>query len=233
MKLFSRNVLPAIVAACVLGSATVQAESVYQFAFDQATYQVNPGAQVLVNVYLQEQVTGGSTSVLATEGLVGAGVHVAFDLPPLPSDPARITGVKDILLNDGPGAFAGGFQSIMLSPRSYAQFIERVDTLGDPVHATDLGGGLFRILVGALRFTAGQIAGETTWIVAGDISDSHELITGGGASLDTLVAPGRSGIEVRSAVGAVPEPSGLIGLTIGMFGAGGYAVARRRGRAAS
>jgi hypothetical protein len=121
----------------------------------------------------------------------------------------------------------------MLSPGSYAQLIEMVDTLSDPVRATDLGGGLFRILVGAFRFTAGQIAGETTWIVAGDISDSYALITGEGAYLDTLVAPGRAGIEVRSAIEAVPEPSGLIGLTIGILGTGGYAVARRLGRAAS
>jgi hypothetical protein len=233
MKLFSRNVLPAIVAACALGSSVADAGSTYQFTFDQASYQVDPGAQVLVNVYLQEQVSDGSASVLATEGLIGAGVRVSFDQSSLPSDPARITGVGNILLNDGPGAFSGGFQSAEVAPGSYAQLMETVDSLSAPVHATNLGVGLFRILIGTFRFTAGQIAGQTTWITAGDIPDSSDLITGGGVALDSLVTPGRASIEVRSAVGAVPEPSGLIGLTIGILGTGGYAVARRRGRAVS
>jgi hypothetical protein len=110
-----------------------------------------------------------------------------------------------------------------------------VDSRSGPVYATDLGGGLFQILIGTVRFTAGQIAGQTTWIQAGDIPVWSNLITGGGAALDPLVTAGRASIEVRSADAdpAVPEPSGLIGLTIGILGAGGYAVARRRGRGVS
>ena len=82
-----------------------RAGSAYQFAFDQSTYQVDPGGQVLVNVYLQEQVSGGTSSVLATDGLIGAGMRVSFDLAPLPSDPAKVLGVGDVIPNDGPGGF--------------------------------------------------------------------------------------------------------------------------------
>jgi hypothetical protein len=64
--------------ACALSPAWAQAGSVYSYVFDQTMYEVDPGAQVLVNVFLQEQITGGSASVLATEGLIGAGARVSF-----------------------------------------------------------------------------------------------------------------------------------------------------------
>ena len=67
-----------------------RAGSTYQLVFDQSTYQVDPGGQVSVSVYLQEQVSGGTSSVLATDGLISAGLRVSFDLAPLPSDPAKI-----------------------------------------------------------------------------------------------------------------------------------------------
>ena len=76
------------------------------------------------------------------------------------------------------------------------------------MYSTDQGDGLFRILIGTFRFTAGLIAGQTTSFEAGDIPGSSDLITGGGAALDSLVTTsGRASIEVRSAVAAVPEPS--------------------------
>ena len=56
-------------------ASVAEAGSVYQFAFDQLTYEVDPGTQVLVNVFLQEQVSAGTSSVLATDGLIGAGVR--------------------------------------------------------------------------------------------------------------------------------------------------------------
>lgn len=231
MRNLTRILLAAVVAPCLLAPSMAEAGSVYQFAFDQSTYQADPGGQVQVNVYLQERVSDGTASVLATEGLIGAGVRVAFDLSPLPSDPARIGKLGDISLNDGPGAFSGGFQSTGLAAGSYAQLTETVDLFSPAVTATDLGGGLYQILLGTFRFTTGSIAGQTTLIEALDIPGSSDVITGSGSTLDPLIAPGRAGIWVEVGTSAVPEPSSLLGLTIGMICAGGYAVARRRDRA--
>lgn len=98
--------------------------------------------------------------------------------------------------------------------------------------ATDLGGGLFQILIGSFRFTAGTIPSQVTTIQAGDIPGAFEdWITGAGDVLDPIISSGKAGIQVRGA--AVPEPSGLVGLTIGFVCAGGYGVARRRHRRAA
>ncbi len=85
-----------------------------------------------------------------------------------------------------------------MAPRSYAQLTETTDVLGGPVYATDQGDGLFRILIGTFRFTAGLIAGQTTSLEAGDIPGSSDLITGGAAALDSLVTT-RGGRASRSA----------------------------------
>ena len=102
--------LPAIAAtlAFLFVPSLAHADSAYQLVFDQGAYQVDPGAQLSVNVYLQEQVSGGSASVLATDGLISAGLRVSFDLSPLPSDPAKILSDSDVTPNDGPARSPAG-----------------------------------------------------------------------------------------------------------------------------
>ncbi len=234
MSSLRRMFLRAAAAVCVLGSPVAEAGSLYQLVFDQSNYQVDPGGQVVVNVFLQEQVSGGSSSVLATDGLIGAGVRVSFDLPPLPSEPASILGTGDVTPNDGPGGFTGGFQSVSVTPGSHADLTETTEIGSPAVFATDLGGGLFQILIGSFRFTAGSIAGQTTSIQAGDIpgGNNEDWFTGSEQPLDDLISPGTASIQVRG--GAVPEPSSLVGLMLGLIGAGGYAIARGpRGMSAS
>ena len=217
----------AVVLACVLMLSPARAGSAYQLVFNQSTYQVDAGGDASVGVYLQEQVSGGSASVLATDGLIGAGVRISFDVAPLPGDPAKVLSVADVTSNDGPGGFSGGFQSVALMPGSYVHLTETVNLAAPAVIADDLGGGLYQIFIGSFRFTAGLIAGETTTIRAGDIPGaSQDWITGTGDVLDPMISAGTSTITVRGA--AVPEPSSLIGLTIGLLGVGGYAIARRR-----
>ena len=67
-----------------------------------------------------------------------------------------------------------------------------------------------------------------TTIQAGDIPGTfQDWITGVGDELDPLISAGTARIEVRGA--AVPEPSGLIGLTVGLLGAGEAMVPRDGG----
>ncbi len=224
MRSTKRLLALAVTGACLLASSIAEAGSVYQFAFGQTTYQVDPGSQVLVDVYLQEQVSGGSASVLASDGLIGVGVRVSFDVSPLPSDPARILHVSDVTSNDAPGGFVG-YQGAAVAPGSFADLSESIGILDSPVTATDLGGGLYRILIGTFRFTAGSIADQTTLIQATDIPGLSDTVTGGGADLDSLISAGTASIEVRA--GAVPEPSSWVAMALGVIGAGGYGLARR------
>jgi hypothetical protein len=214
-----RTLVCMLALAYALSPAWAEAGSTYAFAFDQAAYQVGAGATVEVNVFLQEQVSDGSVSVLATEGLIGAGVRLSFDLSPLPSDPAQILSVSDVILNDGSSGFGGSFQSITLSAGSHADITETVDLFNPAVLATSVGGDLYQILLGTFRFTAGAIDGQTTLIQAGDIPGASDTVTDSGLVIDgQIVSSAISRIQVGPA--SVPEPSSVIALAIGMIGLG-------------
>jgi hypothetical protein len=208
--------------AMILGSnpASVEAASVYEFAFGQSVYQADPGAEVLVDVYLRESVSDGTASVLATDGLIGAGLRLSFGLSPLPSNPATLSSESDVMPNDGAGGFDGAFQSIDLVSGSHVDLTETTDLLSPAVLAEDLGGGVFQILLGTFRFVAGSIGGQTTLLRAEDIAAPFsDTITGGGEELDVLIASGTASIRVSS-VSAVPEPSSWVGLMLGLSGLG-------------
>jgi hypothetical protein len=212
--------------ACVLLPSSAEAGSIYAYAFDQTAYQVDAGATVEVKVFLQEQVSSGSVSVLATEGLIGAGVRVSFDLSPLPGDPAKILSASDVILNDGSGGFGGSFQSITLSAGSHADITETVDLFSPAVLATSVGGNLYQILLGTFRFTAGAIDGQTTLIQAGDIPGASDTVTDSGLAIDgQIVSSAISRIQVNSA--SVPEPSSVVALAIGMLGLGCHGIVLR------
>jgi hypothetical protein len=212
--------------ACALSPAWAQAGSSYSYVFDQPTYQVDPGSQVLVKVFLQEHITDGSLSVLATEGLVGAGVRVSFDLSPLPGDPAKVLSAGDVIPNDGSGAFDGGFQSIALVPGSYADLTESVDLFSPAVLGTQAGADLYQVLLGTFRFTAGAIVGQTTLIQASDIPGTLDTVTTSDSIIDgQILSSAVAQFQVGTA--AVPEPSSVITLTLGMIALGCFGTTQR------
>jgi hypothetical protein len=194
----------------LLTCGTARADFMYQFAFDQANYNVAPGGTVDVQVFLQETVSGGSTSRLSSDGLISAGVKVRFD-ESAPSDPAKILATADMSFNPA-------FNSTVLDLRTLSagtsgQLTEAVG-LGSPaVHATG-GPTTFSVLVGTYHFTAGSTAGQVTHLRA-TLPSLASNVTGTGLRLDPLIGDGSATITTGAQV--VPEPSSLVLLAIGVL----------------
>ena len=192
-----------------LGDA--HADFMYQFA--QSAYQVNPGQTVDVAVFLRETVAPGDMSLLATEGLFGAGVRIRWDVPPVPTQPARVLAVADIFDNPAFGTVSG--LDVLLTSAGLA---ENVGLSPDGVLASGSGPN-FDILLGTFRFTAGTIGGEVTHLRATDFDPaSFDTLTNiNGTPLDDLIADANATITVKNKGGAtVPEPSSLPLLFVGM-----------------
>lgn len=211
------------VSACLSWTGEAHAELIYRYVFDRPVYTVAPGETVLVNTFLQETVTGGDTSRLATEGLIGAGVRVRFDIPPAPGSPAQVLNLSDILPNTADFDDAI-FQFTDLAPGSLAELTEVVDLASPPVLGTELTPGIFRVFLGSFRFTAGSALGEVTTVSALDSPRTEDTITGTGLVLDGLIESGDSTIRVS----AVPEPSALTLVGTGALGLIGYSWRRHR-----
>ncbi len=190
-----------------------RADFVYSYAFDRANYTADPGGTVEVRVFLQEVVTGGDRSRLANDGLVSAGVRVRFDVAPLPSRPAGVANLADILPNLV--AFDDPFGPVKgLGLGSYAEFTETVGLTSPAIHATSIAPDTFRVFLGSFRFTVGSVPGEVTTIRALDVPTTNDTITGTGFELDPLIRVGEATIGMT----AVPEPRSVILLALGLVG---------------
>ena len=77
-----RKVLFSLACWLTLGLASSQASVDYRYIADQTSYAGLPGTLVTVNLYLQETVTGASTSLIFKEGgLFGADGLAPWDEP--------------------------------------------------------------------------------------------------------------------------------------------------------
>jgi hypothetical protein len=215
--------LMALAALWALGGGTAQA-ALYEFSFNQSNFTVSPGGTVDVPVFLRETVSPGEVSLLHDFGLVGAGVKVTFDVPPVPAHPARVLSAADIIPN--PAFDLIGDRSV--TPGSSAQLLE--GTFLAPAVKAQGSGPVYDILLGTFRFTAGSEAGEVTHLRAGDfdITGNFNVVnTLPPTVLDPLIREGTATITVVLAV--VPEPAALILTALGGAGLLGYAW-RRRGQ---
>ncbi len=205
-KLFVAPIMGlAVVWSSLFSTNQASADLVYQYVFDKSVYTADAGGFVDVQISLLETVTESDTSLLATEGLVGAGVRVRFDLAPIPSHPATVASLGDILPNTAAFDDPFGYDTDLVAGSS-AGFSVAVDIASPAVFGSIVGPNQYRIELGVFRFTAGIVPGEATFLTAIDRSGADETITGtNGFVLDGQIRAGFARIEVRS----IPEPSSM------------------------
>src|SRR5258708_14831882 len=84
-------VFSAIAASCLGLAHQAAAAVVYSYVTDKSAYTGAPGSSVVVDVYLKEDLTNGSTSFLASDNGLSA-FAVAISKSNAPAAPATITG---------------------------------------------------------------------------------------------------------------------------------------------
>jgi hypothetical protein len=193
----------------LLGART-DAAVVFRFATDRTSYQVVPGGRVAVHVLLEEQIGPTDVSVLATEGgLFSAGLKLA-PVPPLPTYPAAVAGLSDIV--GDPGFTGGSLKN--LSPLTLILndgLFDEPGPIGDPA-----GNGIRQVHLASFTFTASTIPGQVTTIKVTDYDDfgkSSDTLTWPGTELDNAITPGQFTITT-----VVPEPgTGFTLLAVGLL----------------
>lgn len=204
-------------AAVLLVPLAAQAEVKFSFVTDQSVYSAGPSQRVPVQIFLQETISGGDTSLLGAEsGLFSAGLKLTM-LSPLPIQPARVLGIGDIKAD---AAFTGGsIKSVSLLTLLLADGI-----LDEPGPEGDvLPSGVRRVPLGIFIFTTAPIYGQSTQMRVGDYDDfgkSSDTLTWVGTELDNAISPGSFTISV------VSEPAVFIPLIL----TAGFLAQRQSGR---
>jgi hypothetical protein len=173
----------------------------YTFSFGQDVFTARPGETVDVPVYFQETVgpPGNSVLVPGGVGLVGAGVRVVFSDPPQPTQPSCVLGVSDIVPNP---SFDVPTPSLSLG----AAGLELARLASGTVTGAEYSPGVYRVLLGTFRFTAGEVGGESTPIRAADFDPGFDdFVTG-----DLNVLDGSPISEAQAKITVVPEPGSLL-----------------------
>jgi hypothetical protein len=181
-------------------SAASQNFNSYEYTFGQSIFSVMPGGTVEVPVYFQETVGSQDISILAPSGsgLVGAGVQVICSDSPQPMQPARITALSDIIANP---AFDVPTPSLTAPGAKLALG----KLVGPAVKGEEFSDGVYRLLLGTFRFTAGNVPNEFTPIRATDFDTGFsDFVTGSGKVLDASPIP-----DARATIAVIPEPSSL------------------------
>jgi len=181
--------------ACLVGlGSSTASQAAYRFEFDQAEYQVNPGENVTVSLFVAQD---GGSDLLTTEGLFGVSTQLFYNEAPFASDPAQILALADIVRNpqfDDP--LSGPSRTLATGgSRGTAEYAFAVLNVLAPVFPPALDPN--RILLVTYTFKAGSIEGERTSLRALAL----DILTGEGTDLTGLTLPGESSILI------IPEPA--------------------------
>lgn len=221
-----RYALIIAVATCIHASGA-WATPTYQYVTDQSNYTYTPGASVPVNVFLQETIQVGDTSLLQSEGMFGVGVRVKFNEPTVPAHPAVVSSTSNITPNAGLDVAPFTVKDVVAGVS--AGLSGAIPISGSALSPT--GGPLvYKTLIGQFLFTtsASALPGEVTHVKAMDYDATDSNVTNTTlTSLDSLISTSNFTLTAAGS-SSVPEPGSL--LLVGVVGAGamGYRRWRRR-----
>ncbi len=235
-----RKILLSLACWATVGLAVSHAEVDYRYVADQTSYAGLPGSLVTVNLYLQETVTAGSTSLIFDGGgLFGAAVVVTR----INTGDAAIYGSSpvdnDFKIAPNTAASPIGFGPVPTivsqAPATASQsgLIVNADVPGngaDGPKFTDGGPDVRKILLGTLNITVGS---KTTVFAVSDYGPTNATVTQMGTDLDvsasthTGASEPVAGIFTFRVVNVIPEPTSMA--LCGLLACGmSYAGYRRR-----
>jgi hypothetical protein len=213
------KLLPCLLVTVVLAifAGQARADLVYSLVTDHATYNVAADGAVSVDVYLQETLTGGSSSgLVAQNGLFS--FDVAVDVASAPSDPAAVTA----------SAVNPGFNGVVNNVPPMIVIADRDLFELDGVQPTMIDATTYRVLLATFTIEGGSLLGETTTFSVADYT--NPLTPGADENtfywddiaatnpLDAAIVAGSFDVTV------IPEPASMSLLTLG----GLMALRRRR-----
>jgi hypothetical protein len=177
-----------VLAGCACLASPVHAAITYQYVTDQTTYTATgAGATVNVQLFLQETLTNGDTSLInptagtANSGLFGAGVAVQ-QTGTVPTNASTISTIATnqtaIGVGGGFGTNSATFDQTNVTPATppnsgtSAALIESIPVGTAQGPTTDSTG---RILLGTLTLTAGAAGTTTTFSITSFTNSANPL----------------------------------------------------------
>lgn len=220
-----RRSIGLVVLVASLSAGPALAASMYEFGFDSSTYEVAPGQNLTVSVYLYETITAGDTSVLATAKIMSTGVRISYDSTSTATDPVTLASVANPI--QGGPAFtdeSGDFGDWVTTYSTPSEFTSVGTGAANPIAGLELsswtevpgvevagsGGRKYSILLGTVTLTAGDILEETTTLKASDLfTNRDDTYTYSPLNVLDDVPIWSSTAQIT----VVPEPSAWIGLS--------------------
>lgn len=205
-------------ALLAVGTSQVSAQT-YTLGFDQAQYNVNPGATVDLTLVLTEEITGAETSRLGTpgSGLFAFGLGVDYSSF---SGAANGSTFSSLIFNSNFLQSDPDFTNVDDSNNIIS--FETSETSGAGVNGTQLSANLFELDLATLTFNAGDLGSITTL----QIGNGRSPITNPPIFFADGTTPPVEFGSGQITVVAVPEPGSVA--MLGIFACAGFMTRRRK-----
>ncbi len=202
-------------------TSPVRAGVTYQYVTDQTSYTASPNGTVTANVYLDEFVTAGSSSLIAQYGgLGGVGFKIntatsgAFPATPEITGSTNQTGNGQVFA----GATPGGTSTFPMQPGNTNLTAFKLQEAYTGPSATPAGSTIssatvsqdttYQVLLGTVTFNVGTNVTPTTYTLAQQ-SGTSQTYYQTSPTPPTLVASSET-FTVAAQAASVPEPSSMI-----------------------
>jgi hypothetical protein len=189
------NILGVCLVLTLLVAGPARAGVIYQYVSDQPVYSGFPGQVVNVNIFLQETVTGTSTSLLASEGgLFSGGFYVVEH-----GNSATITGLTpNPAFTSNGGFFSPNFTATQ-ARLTETESISALNGVGGTVN-----GKVTDVLLGTLAVKLGSAPSSTSFLIEPYRFAPKGPFGGSGVDGNTLSFLNNFDLDVTNNGGAPP-----------------------------